>query len=373
MTDDDQSAGGAATAAYSFPCQACGAAVEYAPGTTAMRCPYCRHEQPIAIVPRQVREHPIEELASLPPKPLAAPGGVRVFVCPGCGARTESDTISVRCQFCATPLVADAGATERIVPEAVLPFGLDRNGARDALRSWTSSRWFAPGDLKKVTEAESFKGSYLPHWTYDANTFSSYRGQRGEHYYTTETYTVTENGETRTETREVQHTRWYSVSGRVDRVFDDVLVPGTGHVADKQLEKLTPWPLEEVKPFQDEYLAGFQAVRYDVEPEAGLEQAKEKMASVIESDCRRDIGGDEQRVTSVSTSYSEVTFKLVLLPVWFLSYLHAGKTWQVMVNARTGEVIGKRPYSVGKIVAASVAAALLITLIVLLVLQQQHG
>ncbi|MGA5699093.1 hypothetical protein [Peterkaempfera bronchialis] len=356
------------TTSRSYPCEACGATVEYAPGTDALRCPYCKHQQAIVPLPRQVHEHPIEELATLPAKPQSAPGRTaQVFVCPGCHARTESDTLSVRCQFCATPLVADAAATERVVPEAVVPFGLDRDGAREALRSWASSRWFAPKGLKKVTEAETFKGSYLPHWTYDASTVSDYRGQRGEHYYVTETHTVTENGETRTETRQVQHTRWHAASGTVSRDFDDVLVAATGHVAAKQLDKLTPWPLAEAKPYQEEYLAGFQTVRYDIEPEDGLETAKQRMAPVIESDCRSDIGGDEQRVSSVDTRYFDLTFKLMLLPVWFLSYLHAGKTWQVMVNARTGEVIGERPYSAGKIFAASVAALAVIALIVLLV------
>ncbi|WP_055589358.1 hypothetical protein [Peterkaempfera griseoplana] len=360
-----------ATAARSYPCEACGATVEYAPGTDSLRCPYCKHEQAIARVPRQVREHAIEELATLPVKPLGtAPAAAREFLCPGCGARTESDTLSVRCQFCSTPLVADAAATERVVPEAVVPFGLDRDAARDALSRWTSSRWFAPKGLKKVTEAETFKGSYLPHWTYDAATVSEYRGERGEYYYVTETYTVTENGETRTETREVRHTRWYPASGTVSRDFDDVLVPGTGHVTTEQLDQLTPWPLDQARPYQEEYLAGFQTVRYDIEPEAGLETAKRRMAPVIESDCRSDIGGDEQRVSTVDTRYFDLTFKLMLLPVWFLSYLHAGKSWQVMVNARTGEVIGERPYSAAKIAAAVLAALVVVAAVVWLVMRR---
>jgi DNA-directed RNA polymerase subunit RPC12/RpoP len=352
----------------SYPCEACGATVEYAPGTDALRCPYCDHEQSIARADRAVREHPIEELATLPARPMGtAPHGVTVFVCPGCQARTETDALSARCQFCATALVVDATATERVVPEAVVPFALDQGAARTALRKWTSSRWFAPRALKKVTEAESFKGSYLPHWTYDAATVSDYRGERGEYYYTMEPHTVTENGKTRTEMRRVRHTRWHRATGTVNHDFDDLLVPGTTHVPADRLEKLEPWPLEEARPYQEEYLAGYQTVRYDIEPEAGLATAKERMAPVIEEDCRADIGGDEQRVHRVDTRYFDVTFKLLLLPVWFLTYLHAGKTWNVTVNARTGEVHGERPYSAGKITAAIVAALAVVALVVLLV------
>jgi hypothetical protein len=48
-------------------------------------------------------------------------------------------------------------------------------------------------------------------------------------------------------------------------------------------------------------------------------------------------------------------FKLVLLPIWIAAYLYGGKTYQVFVNAHTGEVVGERPYSIPKIVAAVVA------------------
>ncbi|WP_037603977.1 hypothetical protein [Streptacidiphilus rugosus] len=357
-----------------FECEACGARSEYAPGTYALRCPYCRHEQGIVPAPRQVTEHPIQELAVLPLR-AAVPPGMKVFRCPGCQAVTESDALSDKCQFCATPLVSDAVSSERVVPEAVLPFAVTRDQAREALGAWTKSRWFAPSSLKKVTEAETFRGSYLPHWTYDAETTSDYTGERGEHYYETRTYTETVDGQTVTRTEQVQKTAWYPASGTVSRFFDDVLVPGTTRTPEEQLEKLTPWPLPEAVPYQEEYLAGFRTVRYDLEPEAGLESAKQRMAPVIRTDCARDIGGDEQRVHTVSTQYSDVTYKLLLLPVWFMSYLHGGKPWPVMVNARTGEVIGERPYSALKIAVASLVAVLLVAAVVAAVMvgKSHHG
>ena len=355
-----------------WACESCGAAMQFTVGADALSCPYCGHRQGIAAAPRQVREHPFGELAQLPAKPMAVPGGVRTFVCPGCRAVTESDALSDRCQFCATPLVADASLTERVVPEAVVPFALDRDAAREALRRWTSSRWFAPSSLKKVSEAETFKGTYLPHWTYDSDTRSDYRGERGDYYYVTETYQVSVNGGTETRTRQVRRTRWRRANGTVQRSFDDMLVAGTTTVPKKLMDKLTPWPLDQAVPYQQEYLAGFQTLRYDVEPESGLETAKQRMNEVIKEDCREDIGGDEQRVHEFVTSYYATTFKLLLLPVWYLTYLHAGKPLQVMVNARTGEVIGERPYSAAKICAAVAAALAVIGVVVAVLMARSH-
>jgi hypothetical protein len=351
-----------------YPCASCGANVEYAPGTTVLKCPYCGAETPLAPTGALVREHSFAEFAGLPRKPVASLAAY-VFTCRGCGAVTESDKISDRCQFCGAPLVADPNPTEMVTPEAVLPFSLDRPAVREALRTWASSRWFAPNGLKKVTEAESSHSTYLPHWTYDARTTSRYTGQRGEHYWETETYT--ENGERKT--RQVQRTAWYSASGAVARDFDDVLIAGTGRVAPKYLDKLEPWPLPEAQPYRPEYLAGHETLRYDVEPESGLDAAKSRMATVIERDCRDDIGGDEQRVTSVRTDYRDVAFKLMLLPVWIACYLHAGRTYNILVNGRTGEVAGERPYSVPKIIAAVVAALLVIAAIVVAISLARNG
>lgn len=366
MTDDNVTESPARIAGRSYVCESCGAQVEFAAGSGTLLCPYCSHEQVIVALPRQVQEHVYAELAQLPAAPMAVPDGLMVFTCPNCNAVTESDGLSVSCQFCAAPLVTDVSQTLRVVPEAVVPFGLDRDAARDALRKWTSSRWFAPSTLKKVSEAETFRGTYLPHWTYDADTSSDYRGERGEYYTVSENYTETVDGRTETRSREVRRTRWHNANGTVRRSFDDVLVPGTTQVSAKQLEKLAPWPLERATPYQEAYLAGFRTLRYDVEPEHGLETAKQLMAVTIEDDCREDIGGDEQQVHSVATEYSDITFKLLLLPVWFLTYLHGGKSLQVVVNAGTGEVTGERPYSAGKIIAAVVAVLLVVAVVVAL-------
>lgn len=350
-----------------YPCGGCGARVEYAPGTTVLRCPYCGFEQQLAAPARTVVEHDIAELATLPRKPIATIAA-HTFVCSKCGAQTQSDAIADRCQFCGAPVVADLSAGEQIAPEAVLPFAVDRNGMRQSLGAWAKSRWFAPGSLKKVTEAESVTGTYLPHWTFDAKTVSDYTGERGEHYYETETYT--ENGETRT--REVQRTRWYAASGTVSRDFDDVLVTGTHQVTTKHLEKLDPWPLTDAVAYQPDYLAGYQALRYDTEPENALEAAKGRMADVIHGDCERDIGGDEQRVHSVDTRYFDLTYKLMLLPVWIACYLHAGRTFTVLVNGRTGEVVGQRPYSPLKIVLTVLAVLVALAVIVTVVVVARH-
>ncbi len=346
-----------------YPCAGCGANVEFAPGTNALRCPYCGHTTVIEQQPeRMVREHDWAGFAGLPRKPIALLARY-VYVCGNCGAQTESDAISDRCRFCGAAVVAQVDPADQVVPEAVLPFTVDRRALRAALGAWVASRWFAPSGLKQVSEAESAKSTYLPHWTYDSRTESRYEGQRGDHYSVTERYTV--NGESRT--RQVRRTRWRGASGSVARDFDDVLVTGTTKVTREHLDALEPWPLTDAEPFRPEYLAGHETLRYDVEPEQALDAAKALMAPVIEADCRADIGGDEQRVEHVDTAYHDLRFKLMLLPVWLACYVYAGKTYNIQVNGRTGEVAGERPYSAVKIAAAVTGGVLLVAIVAFLI------
>jgi DNA-directed RNA polymerase subunit RPC12/RpoP len=352
-----------------YACAGCGARVEFAPGTGALRCPYCQHEEAVIPAARTIQEHPFDELARRPRAALAA----HVWSCQKCGATTDSDLLASKCQFCGAPLV-DAGETNaQIAPEAVLPFEVDRAGVRSALREWVASRRFAPRNFRSVSEAESLSGTYVPHWTFDADTTSDYVGQRGDHYWETETYTTTVDGQTQTQTRQVMRTRWTHASGRVARAFDDVMVRGTARLIEEHQDKLEPWPLASAVAYQPEYLSGYSAVRYDVEPERGLAVAQQQMAKVIERDCRNDIGGDEQRLHNVSTSYADIMYKLVLLPVWVVAYLYGGKTWQVLVNGRTGEVIGSRPYSKAKIAAAVLAALIVIAAVIVALVVAHRG
>lgn len=351
-------------------CPTCGSQTAYAPGTTQLRCTSCGASLDIEEVDAQITENSYDEWKSRSGDVVLAAVGEYVMRCRNCGATTETRDLAGSCQFCQGALVAVEHPEGLVRPEAVVPFGVDRGAAQEAFGTWVRSRRFAPNALKKVGTTEGLQGTYVPHWTFDAQTATDYVGQRGEYYYVTMTRTVPDGkGGSRTETYQQRHTRWHHARGHVDRFFDDVLVRGTERFDPERLDEMGPWKLGDAKPFQPEFLTGYSALRYDVDPMAGAKLARAQMRPVIRKDVERDIGGDEQRVKDMDVTYSRATFKLVLLPLWMATYLYGGKTWQVFVNANTGEVVGDRPWSVPKIVAASVAAALVIAAIVFLVIR----
>jgi hypothetical protein len=115
---------------------------------------------------------------------------------------------------------------------------------------------------------------------------------------------------------------------------------------------LEPWPLLKVVPFTQQMLAGLMARTYDIELDACFKEGRQRIDAAILSEVHQRIGGDTQMVSSVKSQYDAITYKHLLLPVWLMAYRFNGKTFQVFINAATGEVQGERPYSVLKIMFA---------------------
>ncbi|MEM7379162.1 MAG: primosomal protein N' (replication factor Y) - superfamily II helicase, partial [Pseudomonadota bacterium] len=162
------------------------------------------------------------------------------------------------------------------------------------------------------------------------------------------------------EVRRVTKVKWYPATGQVKRHFDDVLVGASRTLPRQITDRLAPWDLSALVPYQPQWLSGSQSEVYQVALDEGFEIAQSVMRGVIERDVRRDIGGDFQRITSLQTQHRGATFKHLLLPVWMASFRFAGSRYRFLVNATTAKVAGERPWSIVKIgltVAAGIAAA----------------
>jgi DNA-directed RNA polymerase subunit RPC12/RpoP len=349
---------------HRWPCAQCGAQLRYAPGQTSLTCGHCGHVQGIPTEAPRARARALQELDLAKGLHDDLAGGVMVEVrtttCPSCGAQVEitGATHATECPFCATPVVLDTGTHRLIKPQALLPFALTEAQARKAMVGWLGSLWFAPGTLLEYArKGRAMNGVYVPFWTFDADSDSRYSGERGEYYYETRTVNVQVNGRSEQRQERVRRTRWHSVSGRVSRDFDDVLVMASQSLPARLGNELTPWDLGALVPYSPDFLAGFQAEGYTVGLEAGHVQARARMENIIQSDVRRDIGGDEQRVHDIDTDWSDETFKHILLPVWMAAYKYNGKSYRFMVNGQTGEVQGERPWSIWKIAFAVIIVA----------------
>jgi len=329
-----------------FPCGSCGADLEFKPGSDALKCPYCGHENAIPKSAEQIEELDFRAyLAKLANSEQTEEQ--TSLKCDACGAEIDKppDVEALACPFCGSNIVATAQSRRLITPRALLPFKIERGESRARFKQWLRKLWFAPNAVKKFARLEQpLHGVYVPYWTYDADTTSHYTGMRGEHYYVT-----VGSGKNR---RTVRRTRWYPASGVVWNRFNDVLVLASKSLPSKYAERLTPWDLPQLVPYDDAYLSGFRAERYQIDLVEGFATARDIMADVIRGTVRADIGGDTQQIHSIKTQHDNLTFKHILLPVWISAYRYRERIFRFLVNARTGEVQGERPYSWVKITLA---------------------
>ena len=340
-----------------FRCAQCGSRLVYSPETANLRCVSCGSAVAIAASDAPVEERDLEAaLASgLATEPTQEKLTVR---CSSCGAQSTLDTAVVadHCAFCGSAFVATASSQRSLRPHWLLPFRIGLEDARRRFGAWVHSLRFAPNRLKKDARAGNLQGMYVPYWTFDAATSSQYTGQRGRNR------TVTETGpDGKPRNRTV--TDWTRVSGTLGETFDDVLVVASRSLPEGRAAALSPWDLEKLVPYRDEFLSGFRAETYQVPLPEAYERAKVTMAAAIQELVRRRIGGDDQRIDRVVTTYSATSFKHVLLPIWISSYRFGNKAYRFLVNARTGEVQGDRPYSLVKIALAVIAALLVVAAI----------
>jgi len=346
-----------------FPCESCGADLEFSIGQQKLKCPYCGFEKKIELredakIVEQDYDAALERIEQQHEQGRSDETGNQELHCESCGGTVmfTGTLTSTKCPWCEAPIQRENihSATHRIPVDAVMPFLIEKDRAQLVLKEWIASRWFAPNEFRRRGIEGKFDGFYLPFWTFDALTFNAYVGQRGENY----TVVVGSGKNQRTETR----TNWYPALGRFQRFFDDVLICASQGLPTDLINALEPWPMDRMVPFTQQVLAGLFARTYDVALDAGFEISREEMRVALEQDVRQRIGGDCQQVDSIQTRHDAITFKHLLLPVWMLAYRYHDKTFRVFVNAATGEVQGERPYSWIKItllvlvIAAAIAA-----------------
>ncbi|MEP7157440.1 MAG: hypothetical protein ABI905_16790, partial [Betaproteobacteria bacterium] len=310
-----------------FPCKSCGAKLSFAPGSKTLKCPYCAAVNDIPDTDDKVEELSLEEwLAQL--ESTEETHQQEQVKCSNCGGEQTlpANLYASACTFCGTPITSKSYAQRLIKPKSLVPFKVTKLQAQEKWRTWIRSLWLAPSALKKFAQGDGgIKGVYVPYWTFDAQTYTRYSGQRGDDHI--ERYeTTNDKGERVSESR--TRTDWTSVSGDVSFFHDDVLVAGSssfaasgnransgaqqaqqalravggsvltgavGALASQFGGGMRTWNTKELVPYQDEYITGFQAEAYQVGLKAAFVEGKKLIDFKVEQLVCSDIGGDHQR------------------------------------------------------------------------------
>lgn len=322
-------------------CPSCGGVMDYNPAKNNLSCPYCGYEEQIeaADAPFEAKELKFDFFET--DESCDWGTATRTIYCKACGAQTVYDfnDIASECPYCGSNQIMEQETQVKVMaPGGVIPFQFDVKEASSRFRSWIKRRFFCPRQAKQNAQPKSFQGMYLPFWTFDSRTVSSYTGEYGIVHQR-----KNRDGET------VSETHWHHTRGHYSKFMDDVLVSGSSRQNELLLNQIEPFDTTKVVEYKPEYLAGFGAERYSIQARNAWETAKDKIDKILHRDIEDKIEREHNttltRFIQVSTSHHDVTYKYILLPVWISSFTYNGKLYHFMINGQTGKVSGKTPVS----------------------------
>lgn len=250
------------------------------------------------------------------------------IVCSSCGSQLIADehTMSTMCPFCGSPALITRRMTREFKPDYIIPFKIDRDQAEKNMNDWLKTRKYTPWGFKSKSRLTKMTALYVPFWLLDCGVNTDLSGT-GKHY----------SG---------KNIGTYEVNSRVSYYVRNVPFDASKNIANKLMEAIEPYDYGEMVKFENKYLQGFYANKYD-------QNATELADRMLRRIDRFSLSETEQiakkydyytsRHDKTFSWMSEVKTKYCLLPVWFMTVETGGRQYQFAVNGQTGEASGQVP------------------------------
>ncbi|RST61633.1 TFIIB-type zinc ribbon-containing protein [Siminovitchia terrae] len=277
------------------------------------------------------------------------------YHCENCGAAliTEAETAATTCGFCGAGVVLQERLSGVLAPAKVIPFTISKEEAMQAFKKWCRNGRLTPKGFMTADRIKGITGMYVPFWLYDLKTKAKVEAVGTKvRKYTRGDYEYTE-------------TKFFDVYRDIDLSYIKVPVDASEKMDDKIMDKLEPFPYDQLKDFKTPYLAGYIAEKYNYDDKVLYPRVESKIKNFIESYIRSTISG----YSSVSYNHKHINTKkvrsyYVLLPVWMVYYDYDKTEHTFAMNGQTGKVVGKPPISFQKVAAwfGGIAATSFITL-----------
>ena len=344
-----------------FKCPNCDGAIEFDAKLQSMKCPYCDAEFEMAALQDYQKE-----LDAIPQENMTwdtAAGaqwqegeedGLRIYTCNTCGGEIVADetTGATECPFCGNPVIMTGQFAGSLKPDLVIPFKVDKKAAIAALQNYYKGKLLLPKVFKDENHIKEVKGLYVPVWLFDTDADAHVR------YRATRIRTWSDSQYNYTETRHFAVIRAGGIG------FENVPVDGSTKMDDALMESIEPFDIYEAVDFRTAYLSGFLADKYDVDAQASITRANERIKRSTEDAFAATVVGYSSVIPVSSTIHlHNGRARYALYPVWILNTQWNGQKFTFGINGQTGKTAGNLPMDKGKFwtwllgVAGAVAAA----------------
>lgn len=324
-----------------YKCPCCGGAIEFNSSIQKMKCPFCDTEFEMDVLKAydEVLNEEGTDDFTWKTQPGAEWGdgetdGMKAYSCKSCGGEIIADdnTGATECPYCGNPIVRMETFSGTLKPDYVIPFKLDKEAAKEKFKKHLQGKKLLPKAFTEGHHVEEIKGIYVPYWLFDTDVNANIR------YKATKVHTWEDSD------YKYKETKYFNVirGGRI--AFDKVPVDGSSKMDDTLMESLEPYKFADATPFQTAYLAGYMADKYDVDANASIGRANERVKRATE-DAFRDTVEDYDSVNTENSTIrlANGTAKYALYPVWLLNTSWNNQKFVFAMNGQTGKFVGNLP------------------------------
>jgi len=329
-------------------CDGCGARLLFHPEKDCLNCQHCGSDK--RLFPKLAKKLPIMwmDVKNNHWK------DVHAFRCNSCGAKEvlSREEIAKSCAFCGTTNVVAVEELCGLRPNALLPFKITKQTAIQRFLAWAKKKFFAPQKFKKYVEPKEVDGVYNPAFTFDTQTITRYSGRLAK----TRTVVTFINGKPVTKVI----TEYFTIRGEYHDNFSDITIRASETLQQRDLDRIQPYGMDKSREYDSNYLHGFVANQYSKTGQACWMDAK----GIIDKNIERGIAQKYSDGTIVSletrTSYNNILFRYILLPVYVGHCKFKNKLFQFFVNGENGKVTGKTPVSAIKVFGVVLGSLILL-------------
>ncbi|MBR3437103.1 MAG: hypothetical protein IKG97_05045, partial [Lachnospiraceae bacterium] len=147
-------------------CPSCGSNVRFDIGSQKLHCDFCSSYFAPTIFDS------LEKDASLQDGSRPGDTGLyeaAVWTCPGCGAvltYTDDTDITSTCAYCGGRNIMFERIRGERRPDNIVPFSVTKEQCMDNYQRQARKAFLSPGYLRSKSQAESFRGIYMPYFDY---------------------------------------------------------------------------------------------------------------------------------------------------------------------------------------------------------------
>lgn len=324
-----------------YKCPCCDGSIEFDSTLQKMKCPYCGTDFDVATLASYDEVLSADKESDMHWEKAAGgewhegeTDGLHTYACDSCGGEIVGDEslAATKCPYCGNPVVMMGQFAGELKPDLVIPFKLDKGTAKAALKKHYAGKKLLPKAFKSDNHIDEVKGVYVPVWLFDTDADANIRYKATRmRVWSDSRYRYTE-------------TSFYAVTRNGTLSFENVPVDGSSKIDDALMESLEPYNFSEAVDFRTAYLSGYLADKYDVDSDASVARANERIRKSTEDAFASTVTG----YATVTTVASGVQFlngkaKYALLPVWILSTSWKGKNYMFAMNGQTGKMVGDLP------------------------------